>query len=53
MIKDIQPAANEWVDVYAATGISVGAGLLLQAKTDALGSLWEGASPPVLLPSDW
>lgn len=48
MIKDIQPQANEWVDVYAATGIAVGTGLLVQAKTDALAYLWEGAAPPAL-----
>lgn len=53
MIKDIQAAANEWVDVYAATGIAVGTGLLVQAKTDALAYLWEGAAPPTLGPADW
>ena len=53
MIKDIQPAANQWVDVYAMTGIAVGTGLLVQAKTDTLVYLWEGSAEPVLGAQDW
>lgn len=46
MIPDIFPPLNQWVDVYAATGITVGTRLLLQLKRDYVTNVWEGATPP-------
>lgn len=47
MINDISLAANQWHDIYAASGFGVGTALVIYNKGASNCVIWEGDSAPV------